>query len=83
MHPVIRDYAVRGLAVHRTPAAMAKLRELAEDDESPKLRDAAARAAEVIDASYSIRAGNRRCGDRERASHPPARSTTVLQPGKR
>ena len=46
LHPTIRDYAVRGLTTHRTPAALAKLRELAERDEDQQLRETAAEAVE-------------------------------------
>ena len=44
LHPYIREYAVQGLAAHRTPAALRKLRELSEKEENPKLRKAAADA---------------------------------------
>jgi HEAT repeat protein len=44
LHPYIREYAVQGLATHRTPAALAKLREVAEEEENPRLRQTAAEA---------------------------------------
>jgi hypothetical protein len=40
----IRSYAVQGLSGHRTPAALAKLRQIAEKEESTQLRDDAAKA---------------------------------------
>ena len=45
LQPQVRSYAVQGLALHRTPAALAKLKELAENEEDPGLR---ARAAEAL-----------------------------------
>ena len=44
LQPQVRSYAVEGLAFHRTPAALAKLRELAEKEEDPGLRSQAAKA---------------------------------------
>lgn len=40
----VRNLAVEGLATHRTPTALAKLREVAEKDESEAIRKAAANA---------------------------------------
>ena len=46
LQPQVRSYAVQGLAAHRTPAALAKLREMAEKEENPRLRAEAARAVQ-------------------------------------
>ena len=49
LQPQVRSFAVQGLALHRTPTALAKLRELAEREEDPGLRSQAAKAVERSD----------------------------------